>query len=136
MRAGGGQTTTIGHTVRHMLSKLEWYSTLFPRIPVPIQKELEKKLAEHAAAKALTNPTVTPAAAKKEWYGGRPEAEAQPKEHGRPRPWVDRDFNLQMCISIYISILHHKYSSTHLPLNITYYIHTYIHIQKPNLCIF
>lgn len=51
MRAGGGQTCTIGQMVRHMLTKLEWHSTLFPRIPVPIQKDIEKKLADKGSAK-------------------------------------------------------------------------------------
>ncbi|CAG4927405.1 unnamed protein product [Colias eurytheme] len=46
-RAGGGGTTTIGALVRMMLIKLDWFSTLFPRIPVPIQKQIEQKLAEH-----------------------------------------------------------------------------------------
>ena len=35
---------TIGQMVRSFLLKLEWYGTLFPRIPVPVQKELEVKL--------------------------------------------------------------------------------------------
>lgn len=26
------------------LTKLEWFSTLFPRIPVPIQKQIESKI--------------------------------------------------------------------------------------------
>ncbi|KAB7507760.1 Pre-mRNA-splicing factor 38B [Armadillidium nasatum] len=51
VRAGGGQTCTIGQMVRHMLTKLEWHSTLFPRIPVPIQKDIEKKLADKGSAK-------------------------------------------------------------------------------------
>lgn len=42
-RAGGGQPTTIGNMARHMLTKLDWFSTLFPRIPVPIQKQIETK---------------------------------------------------------------------------------------------
>ncbi|KAI5631901.1 PRP38 family domain-containing protein [Phthorimaea operculella] len=46
-RAGGGGPTTIGALVRQMLIKLDWFSTLFPRIPVPIQKQIEQKLAEH-----------------------------------------------------------------------------------------
>ena len=29
--------------VRQWLTKLEWYSTLFPRIPVPVQKDLVMK---------------------------------------------------------------------------------------------
>lgn len=35
---------TIGQMVRSFLLKLEWYGTLFPRIPVPVQKDLEAKL--------------------------------------------------------------------------------------------
>ncbi|XP_022820661.1 pre-mRNA-splicing factor 38B isoform X2 [Spodoptera litura] len=42
-RAGGGGSTTIGALVRQMLIKLDWFSTLFPRIPVPIQKQIEQK---------------------------------------------------------------------------------------------
>lgn len=42
-RAGGGGPTTIGVLVRQMLTKLDWFSTLFPRIPVPIQKMIEGK---------------------------------------------------------------------------------------------
>ncbi|KAG7303843.1 PRP38 pre-mRNA processing factor 38 domain-containing protein B [Plutella xylostella] len=45
-RAGGGNATTIGTLVRQMLTKLDWFSTLFPRIPVPIQKQIEQRLAE------------------------------------------------------------------------------------------
>lgn len=35
---------TIGQMVRSFLLKLEWYGTLFPRIPVPVQKDIEIKL--------------------------------------------------------------------------------------------
>lgn len=49
VKAGGGQTMTIGEMLRHYLSKLEWFSTLFPRIPVPIQKDLERKLSDWRA---------------------------------------------------------------------------------------
>lgn len=35
---------TIGEMVRQWLVKLEWYSTLFPRIPVPIEKDIAAKL--------------------------------------------------------------------------------------------
>ncbi|KAF4524724.1 hypothetical protein B566_EDAN014429 [Ephemera danica] len=37
VKAGGGHVMTIGDMLRHFLTKLEWFSTLFPRIPVPIQ---------------------------------------------------------------------------------------------------
>ncbi|CAI6364737.1 unnamed protein product [Macrosiphum euphorbiae] len=46
VRAGGGQTMTIGNILKSFLFKLEWYSTLFPRIPVPIQQQMEKKMSE------------------------------------------------------------------------------------------
>ncbi|RUS81689.1 hypothetical protein EGW08_010551 [Elysia chlorotica] len=43
VKAGTGHVMTIGEMLRQWLVKLEWYSTLFPRIPVPIQKDLEIK---------------------------------------------------------------------------------------------
>ena len=48
-KAGGGQPMTIGQMCRHMLSKLDWFSTLFPRVPVPIQKQIEKQLKQRDA---------------------------------------------------------------------------------------
>lgn len=47
VKAGGGHTVTIGEMVRQFMVKLEWYSTLFPRIPVPVQKQMEIKLREY-----------------------------------------------------------------------------------------
>jgi len=44
VKAGGGHIMTIGEVSTHFLTKLEWYSTLFPRIPVPIQKQIEQNL--------------------------------------------------------------------------------------------
>ena len=49
MKAGGGHFITIGEMVRQFLVKLEWYSTLFPRIPVPVQKEIARQLKEYGA---------------------------------------------------------------------------------------
>lgn len=43
VKAGGGHVMTVGEMLRQWLIKLEWYSTLFPRIPVPIQKDLDIK---------------------------------------------------------------------------------------------
>jgi len=40
VRAGGGTVMQIGHMLRQWLIRLEWYDTLFPRIPVPIQNEI------------------------------------------------------------------------------------------------
>lgn len=47
VKAGGGQMMSIGVMLRQWLIKLEWFSTLFPRIPVPIQQKIQKYLAEH-----------------------------------------------------------------------------------------
>lgn len=48
VKAGGGQTITIGTMCRQFLTKLDWFSTLFPRIPVPIQKQIQSKLEQFA----------------------------------------------------------------------------------------
>ncbi|KAI1724136.1 PRP38 family domain-containing protein [Ditylenchus destructor] len=47
-RSGGGDKMTMSQLVRMMLTKLDFYGTLFPRIPVPIQKEIELKFRERA----------------------------------------------------------------------------------------
>ena len=46
VKAGGGQTMRLGLILRQWLMKLEWFSTLFPRIPVPIQQKIQKHLEE------------------------------------------------------------------------------------------
>lgn len=35
---------TIGEMLRSFLTKLEWFSTLFPRIPVPVQKNIDQQM--------------------------------------------------------------------------------------------
>lgn len=52
VKAGGGHSMTIGEMIRHWFTKLEWYCTLFPRIPVPTQKDLGEKLKARALSKA------------------------------------------------------------------------------------
>lgn len=47
VKAGGGQTMTIGQMLRQWLVKLEWFSTLFPRIPVPIQQKIQRFLERY-----------------------------------------------------------------------------------------
>ncbi|KAB0802049.1 hypothetical protein PPYR_04235 [Photinus pyralis] len=46
VKAGGGQIMRLGLILRQWLMKLEWFSTLFPRIPVPIQQKIQKHLEE------------------------------------------------------------------------------------------
>lgn len=44
--------------LRQWLIKLEWFSTLFPRIPVPIQQKLQKHLTERFPNGIITGPKV------------------------------------------------------------------------------
>lgn len=44
LKAGGGYVVTIGEVARTMMTKLDWFGTLFPRIPVNVQRELEDKV--------------------------------------------------------------------------------------------
>lgn len=37
----------IGQMLHQWLTKLDWFSTLFPRIPVPIQKAIERRVNEY-----------------------------------------------------------------------------------------
>ncbi|XP_034234160.1 pre-mRNA-splicing factor 38B isoform X2 [Thrips palmi] len=72
VKAGGGQTMTIGNMLKLFLTKLEWFSTLFPRIPVPIQQKLERMMAERFPNNVPVRPP--------------------PRQMGGPsRPVVDRD---------------------------------------------
>lgn len=50
VKAGGGQTMKIGMMLRQWLVKLEWFSTLFPRIPVPIQQKINSQMQERFPA--------------------------------------------------------------------------------------
>jgi len=60
VKAGGGHVMTIGEVATHFLTKLEWYSTLFPRIPVPIQKQIEQNLLAKKATRLRTAGAVAP----------------------------------------------------------------------------
>lgn len=44
LKAGSGYTIKIGEVVRTMMTKLDWFGTLFPRMPVNVQRELEDKI--------------------------------------------------------------------------------------------
>ncbi|XP_076822684.1 pre-mRNA-splicing factor 38B-like isoform X2 [Clavelina lepadiformis] len=44
VKSGGGCVMTIGSMVKTVLTKLDWFSTLFPRIPVPIEKQIHENL--------------------------------------------------------------------------------------------
>ena len=44
-----GRSITIGAMCRQLLTKLDWFTALFPRIPVAIQKEIQARLEEYDA---------------------------------------------------------------------------------------
>lgn len=44
VKAGGGCVMSVGEMLRSFLTKLEWFSTLFPRIPVPVQKAIDQQM--------------------------------------------------------------------------------------------
>ena len=81
---------TIGEVATHYLTKLEWYSTLFPRIPVPIQKQIEQNLLAKKADRLRTAGAVAQ---------GRPDANrpAQPQE--------DRYDHVICCHTVFLMVI-------------------------------
>ncbi|KAH8292692.1 hypothetical protein KR018_002753, partial [Drosophila ironensis] len=67
VKAGGGQVVTIGQMVYQFMVKLDWFSTLFPRIPVPIQKQIDKKIEQYCREHGVTVTQLS---------SGRPPAQA------------------------------------------------------------
>ena len=47
--SGGGPKMTFGEMARNLLTKLDWFTTLFPRIPVAIQKDIQQKISDYDA---------------------------------------------------------------------------------------
>lgn len=85
---------TIGQMLYQWLTKLEWFSTLFPRIPVPIQKQIETKInnycREHNVSFANTS---QPAQNEPEKRGHeRRERSIERKRGGRDRS-KERQYN-------------------------------------------
>lgn len=56
VKAGGGCVMTIGEMLRSFLTKLEWFSTLFPRIPVPVQKNIDQQMKSRPRKVAQKEP--------------------------------------------------------------------------------
>jgi len=75
VKAGGGCNMTIGTMVKTVLTKLEWFSTLFPRIPVPIQKEIEQNLQNYEASRGGAAAEAVPCEQEASGGYGRHEAE-------------------------------------------------------------
>lgn len=55
LKAGGGYKVTIGEMCRMMLTKLDWFGTLFPRLPVSVGKDLEQKIKQAKQAARYAN---------------------------------------------------------------------------------
>ncbi|XP_037528439.1 pre-mRNA-splicing factor 38B isoform X1 [Rhipicephalus sanguineus] len=89
VKAGGGQVLRIGDMLRHMLTKLEWFATLFPRIPVPIQKEIERRLSLRppALAPAAQAPSDEPVATEPETPAANERA-VSPEPRRRRSPYT------------------------------------------------
>jgi hypothetical protein len=87
VKAGGGQVLTIGQMCRQFMVKLDWFSTLFPRIPVPIQKQIEQKLGDYdrkhgvvaqpVQAQRYVAPPAEPRRDNRNWERERPAKERE-----------------------------------------------------------
>lgn len=77
-RAGGGQAITIGQMCRQFLTKLEWFSTLFPRIPVPVQKQIDQRLMEYDRQHGIVEKSVRD-------FANVPRPEGSNERYGRDR---------------------------------------------------
>lgn len=83
VKAGGGQAITIGQMCRQFLTKLEWFSTLFPRIPVPIQKQIEQRLNDYDRQNGIVQAPEQPQ--RRERVERPYEREQRPKEYREER---------------------------------------------------
>ncbi|CRK92976.1 CLUMA_CG006561, isoform A [Clunio marinus] len=87
VKAGGGQTLTVGQLCRQFMVKLDWFSTLFPRIPVPIQKQIEQKLGQYDHKHGIvTNPEPG------QRYVPQPVERRDNRNYERDRPPRERDY--------------------------------------------
>ncbi|XP_030219757.1 pre-mRNA-splicing factor 38B isoform X2 [Gadus morhua] len=103
VKAGGGCMMSVGEMLRSFLTKLEWFSTLFPRIPVPVQKMIDQQMkarprkivAKEPEAEAEATP-VEPARSPRRTPTPRrsPKPSRSPSRHGereRHGPSFDRE---------------------------------------------
>lgn len=99
---------TIGQMLHHWLTKLDWFSTLFPRIPVPIQKQIETKVnnycRQHNVSFVTQNVAQAPPAEvekRNEWRdnkrggsgsggGGRDRGGSRDRQNGSRRAYRSR----------------------------------------------
>jgi pre-mRNA-splicing factor 38B len=89
VKAGGGQTITIGQMCRQFLVKLDWFSTLFPRIPVPIQKSIEQKLGDYDRKYGIVAPQPQQA---QRYNAPAAEPRRDNRNYERERPPREKDY--------------------------------------------
>lgn len=46
VKAGGGKEITMGEMVKQFLTRLDWFDTRWPRVPVPVQKEIDDTMEQ------------------------------------------------------------------------------------------
>lgn len=104
VKAGGGQVMKLGEILKQFLTKLEWFSTLFPRIPVPIQKDLEQKLGERFPQQSANSRNAKPQitlnnqskynsnnSGRKDFTRNQQRYNSQERERGSDNQWNDND---------------------------------------------
>jgi len=90
-KAGGGDKMTIGQMLRLLMTKLDWYQTLFPRIPVPMQKQIQENIQKYARQKLLEGRMYPPpAAVAVQDAGGHPPDPERRRSRSREREKRDR----------------------------------------------
>lgn len=91
---------TIGQMLYQWLTKLEWFSTLFPRIPVPIQKQIETKVNNYCREHnySFVNQNVSQPQAEPEKRHERRERSVERKraggDHSKERQYARNDDRL------------------------------------------
>lgn len=91
VKAGGGQILTIGQMCRQFMVKLDWFSTLFPRIPVPFQKQIEQKLADYDRKNGISAQPVTAQAQR--YVPPQPEQRRETSDRQWDRDRVSKEKN-------------------------------------------
>ncbi|XP_070775022.1 pre-mRNA-splicing factor 38B [Enoplosus armatus] len=85
VKAGGGCVMTIGEMLRSFLTKLEWFSTLFPRIPVPVQKIIDQQMKARPRKVAQKEPQEEEAAFAESGKQGERRRSRTPRRTPSPR---------------------------------------------------
>ena len=79
---GEGNEVTIGRFVRRLLTEQEFYDTMLPRLPVPIAREMQKKLDELPPLP----PTADGGGGEGRQWESKREERAPPERETRPPP--------------------------------------------------